>query len=106
MSICRHTHTADRAQPYTTTDAGKPLQRLRGSKIGLLFGDGDEVDNYGGFFSLQGKRPKNTLVWRTLARTQQVQRVHEAQLLWANRPGYCTPQSLACCPVSEMKSTP
>jgi len=105
MSICRRTHTADRAQPYTTTDAGKPLQRLRGSKHGPLFGGGDEVDAYGGCFSLQGKRPKNTLVWRTLARTQQVRRVHADQLLWANFPGYCAPQSLAYCPVAEMKST-
>jgi len=36
----------------STIHAGKPLQRLRGSKHGPLFGGGDEVDAYGGFFSL------------------------------------------------------
>jgi len=61
MSICRRTHTADRAQPYTTTDAGKPLQRLRSSKHGPLFGGGDEVDAHGVSISLQVKGPKTRL---------------------------------------------
>ena len=53
LSICRRTHTVDRAQPYTPSDAGKTRQRLRGSKHGPMFGGGDEVDAYVGFFSLQ-----------------------------------------------------
>jgi len=102
-SVCSRTHTADRTQPYTLSHAGKPSRRLCGSKQGPLLGGGDEVDACRGFSSLQGKRPKNALVWCSLARTQQDRRVHADQLLWTNRPSYCAPQILARCPVAEMK---
>ena len=94
LSICRRTHTVDRAQPYTPSDAGKTRQRLRGSKHGPMFGGGDEVDAYVGFFSLQvffhckEKGPKTHLYGALFnaARTQQVRRIHADQLLWANTP--------------------
>ena len=36
ITVCHRRHTADRAQPYTPSDAGKPPRQLRGSKYGPL----------------------------------------------------------------------